>query len=168
MAKNISEAFKESYYARQSGSDVALILVDIDHASFTGPIRLVNNLESVTHNGNVYNPVYFEVKLPHDDSEIPVAQFIVDNVDRVIVATLRGIDQAPPNEPPTVVFRVIRTTAPNIAEVQTQGMTWRAGEWSVMKVKGSITGPPILRRRYPHWQQTPLTAPGVFTSRVPG
>lgn len=162
--KTLSDAFKELYYARQSGDDVALILIEIDHADFAFPLRFVCNLESVTSNGDVYSPLYFEFKLPNDNDQVPISELVLDNVDRVIVATMRAIDQAPPKTPATVVYRLVRAADPDTVEIEAT-MTWRASEWDVPQVRGSITGPPILQKRYPAHQKTPSTAPGVFTVR---
>src|SRR5690606_25569217 len=94
-----------------SAEEFPLTLLQIDHEDLAEPIRVVNDREDVTCNGNVYQACGFAVTLPNQpETGAPSAQLHVDNVSRDLVywidtsngakgatATLSSILRSDPN-----------------------------------------------------------------------
>lgn len=60
------------------------------------PIRVVNNLESITRNGQVYEPWAFDGSPPEDGAApSPTVTLTVDNIDRAVMDKLREYQGVP-------------------------------------------------------------------------
>lgn len=69
-----------------SAEESPIFLLQIDHEDLAEPIRVVNDRQDVTSNGNVYTACGFAVTLPtQPDVGAPSAQLHVDNVSRELV-----------------------------------------------------------------------------------
>lgn len=79
-----TEQYFESINATDS-DEVVLHLLIIDHADLPEPIRVVNNTENVTHQGNEYIGVPFAITLPDQQEQgASKASITVDNVGRTL------------------------------------------------------------------------------------
>ena len=95
--RNLSNAAKSAVY-NQETDEVFIVLLTIDHTSFTAPIRVASDpyevlpiagLRGVESRGEEYLYLPFTVELPHqDDSGVARARISVDNVSREIVAAI--------------------------------------------------------------------------------
>lgn len=84
----------QAILARET-SEAFLALMQI-----TGPgldtIRVVNNLEAITRNGQVYQPWAFDAAPPEDSAQqSPTVTLTVDNIDRTVMDTLRSYNGVP-------------------------------------------------------------------------
>lgn len=69
-----------------------LELMVIDHASFTGPVRVVNDTRDWVIGGHTYVALPFTVRLPTQaQQENPRAQIRMDNVGRELTAAIEGL-----------------------------------------------------------------------------
>lgn len=80
--------------ARES-SESFLVLMQITGPGLD-PIRVVNNLESITRNGHVYQPWAFDGDPPEDGpQQSPTVTLRVDNIDREVRDRLRNYQGVP-------------------------------------------------------------------------
>ena len=82
MSRQYSSQFK-STLAKVSAEEAPLVLLEISHASLTTPVRVVNDMQDLTSNGNLFIACPFRYVLPDDfENQLPKARLAVDNVGR--------------------------------------------------------------------------------------
>ena len=107
MARTVTSAFRSAAFAQQT-DQVFLVLLVINHSSLAAPIRVVNNYENVTHNGNTFVGFPFDLELPGDfEDALPSVKLTICNVDRQIVYAIRTL-----TGPPTITIKVVLASAP--------------------------------------------------------
>jgi hypothetical protein len=157
MSRVLSTNFKTDAF-KQEGSEVYLVLVEINHSSLTTPIRVVNNYADVTSNGNLYSAFPFSINLPNDSDEGNLdVTLVIDNIDRTVVDAVRSI-----TGPPTVTISVILASAPNTIEAGPYAMTLREAYYDSMVVTGTLAVEDMLNEPYPIDQMTPALFPNLF------
>lgn len=82
MSRQYSSQYK-STLAKVSAEEAPLVLLEISHASLTTPVRVVNDMQDLTSNGNLFIACPFRYVLPDDfENQLPKARLAVDNVGR--------------------------------------------------------------------------------------
>jgi len=128
----VTDALKQEAWSQQS--NLPLILLEIDHDDLAEPIRVVNNKEAITSNGEEYVGFPFEIFLPDSSEDAPPrAKLRIDNVSREIGQTIRSISSAP-----TVTIKVIRQTTPDIIEAEFTGMKLTHVPFDALSVEGTL------------------------------
>lgn len=95
MSRTLSNAALQAVFSQET-NQVFLVLLEIDHTDLADPIRVVNNHQAITSNGQTYVPYAFEFDPPDErEGVITSAKLIIDNIDRSIVATIRNLETAP-------------------------------------------------------------------------
>jgi hypothetical protein len=85
MARAYSAAYK-STLADVSSPEAPLILLEIDHADLTSPVRVVNDTLDITSNGNAFVAMPFRCELPDDfEGQLPKARLAIDNIGRELM-----------------------------------------------------------------------------------
>jgi len=146
----------------RASAHVWLMLVEIDHADFSAPVRLANNTEDVDYGGDTYSAFGFRMVLPPDaEDRIPEVILTADNVGLDLVEPLRTI-----SSPPSADISVVRMPPDD------SGAVLEAGPWSFQVRSVSIEtmtmqltlaqdadylNEPRSRLRF-----TPIEAPGLF------
>lgn len=157
MPRSLSATVKQALYQPQT-AEVFLLLLTIDHADLAVPIRVVNNLENVTSNGNLFVGLPFGIDLPTDrDDQSPRMAIRLDNVDRAIVEAIRSI-----TTPPTITLDVVLASAPNTVEASFVGFTLRDVRYDALVVEGTLALEDILGEPFPAHSFTPADFPSVF------
>jgi hypothetical protein len=109
-------------------SEVILLLLKIEHDTWTEPFYLVNNLTAITSNGQLYEPYGFNFSAPSSASSgQAVASVTIDDVDRRFTAAMRQIITNA-----QVTVSLIRASDPNTLELD----PW-VFELDVVSVQGS-------------------------------
>jgi len=150
-------ALIDSAYAAQT-ADVWLVLLTIEHADLSAAIRVVNNTETITSNGESFIAYPFRVVLPDAREDAPPrARLEIDNVSREIGEAIRSISSAP-----TVTMQVVRAADPDVVERR-----WPSFRLSNVKVNaGRVTGDLGLEdfasEPYPAGIFSPAGFPGLF------
>ena len=113
MSHTYSSDFKKTINS-VSASESPLILLQIDHPNLPDPIRVVNDTEDLTHNGNAYSRFAFRLTMPDDpDTALPQARLELDNVGRELVQWLEAADW---NQNTTATITQVMRSRPNVAE----------------------------------------------------
>lgn len=160
MPRSTSMAFVAAAAAQQT-SEALLALVTISHPSIIGgPLRLVQDMQDLTSNGNLYTAFPFSVQLP-DDSDDGVAQvkLTIDNVDQSIMVALRGLA---PTEPPTVQVDLVLSSQPNVVEASFPNMTLRNVTGDALTIEGELRMDEEDLSTFPQDSFTPQNFPGMF------
>ena len=136
-----------------------LVLLQIDHASISPPLRLVNDTSNVVSNGNTYVGLPFAVTLPTDQArEVPRAQLQMDNVGRDITAELEGL---PVGAQLTATLSVVHRSSPDVVDYQFTAPL-SGVRVDVTTVTASMGPTDLMRRAAVALRFDPLTAPGLF------
>jgi len=126
-------------------SEVWLLLMEIDHTDLDDPFYLVNNRESVTHDGTEYLAYPFSVVLSQDDGEhLPKVRLTIDNVDRALVETIRSISDSP-----SVNIKLVLASQPDTIELEIADLILREVEYDAFSITGTLYADDILNSRYP-------------------
>ena len=82
MVKPYSSQFK-STLSKVSAEEAPLVLLEISHPALSTPVRVVNDTQDLTSNGNFYIACPFRFIPPDDlENQLPKAKLAVDNVGR--------------------------------------------------------------------------------------
>ena len=72
-----------------SAPEAVIMLLSIDHASLTNPVRFVADYQDFIHLTNTYSPLAFEVILPTEtDTGMPTAQLRMGNLGKELMQAL--------------------------------------------------------------------------------
>ena len=155
----LSTAMKAAVTAAQT-SAVALAILEIDHSDLGSPIRVVNNNDDITSNGNVYSKFPFLISLPDDDhDQLSNVTLQIDNVDRQIVTAIRTMSNG---ERPTVAFSIILSASPDTIEAGPFNFSVQQTSADAFSVYAQLAFEDILNMRFPSHKITPQTVPGIF------
>lgn len=125
MSRTITNHARQQVQSSQV-QDVILVVLDITHpGSDTVPatnIRVVNNNESITWDGNLYEAASFKFTPPsQEEGEASAARLSISNIDRRIVEVVRSINSSPKVEA-NIVFVRYDDTVPAVER--------EAGPWT--------------------------------------
>lgn len=157
MSRDTSLTFREAVFSQET-VEAFIVLIEIDHADLSAPIRVCSNSENITSNGNLYVALPFRLSLPDDQADqFTRARLEIDNVDRSIVESLRLIDTAP-----TVSLSVVLASDPDTVEVTFPNLILRKANYDVMTVSGNVSLTTFMEEPFPGDTFLPSTVPGVF------
>jgi hypothetical protein len=113
MARTYSAQYK-STLAKVSAEEAPLILVEINHPELVAPIRVVNDTENITSNGEEFIAFPFSVILPDDyENKLPRARIAISNVGRDLMFWLETTDGGIGS---TATFRQLMRSRPDTVE----------------------------------------------------
>ena len=139
-------------------ADPEVILLEIAHADLGTPVRVCNDAQDLTHNGNLFVAMPFAFTLPDDGGEQPRAQLVMSNLGRELMAALEAANGG---VGATLRARVVRRSVPNTAEldftVALQTVTADATTITAELGFDFMLDWPAIAMRY-----DPVSAPGIF------
>ncbi len=151
----------------QTTGEAWLTLLELDHATFSEPIRVTDNKVGVVSNGNAYIAWPFELKLPDDDAaERPVARLRIDNVGefdvdgekRTIVDIIRACVGAP-----TVAISIVLASDHDQVEAGPMDFTLRdVRAPDELVIEGDLYLEDVLNEPFPADSFVPSQYPGLF------
>ena len=154
----VSNASRAQLHATADGHGFLELLL-IEHASWTAPVRVVNDTRDWTIAGNTWIGLPFKIKLPSQaQGENPRAQLQVDNVGRELTAALEAL---PVGSTLLATITVASRATPAVADysfvAQLSGI-------SVSTTTVSCTMGPddTLRQSAVRVRYDPANAPGLF------
>ena len=144
---------------RVSGTENPLILCEIHHSALAEPVRVVNDKESVEHNGYTYVGLAFRVTLPSDpESGLPRARLAIDNIGKEL---MQWIELSEGARGTTITLSQIMRSDPDHVE---WSVTMNLTNISVTthEVSGDLSYDDILNMPGLPFTYRPETAPGIF------
>jgi hypothetical protein len=113
MAQAYSDIYK-STLAEVSAPEAPLLLLQINHPELPSPIRVINDTQNITSNGNLYVAFAFRFVLPSDyENQIPKARIAIDNVGKDLMQWIETSDGGAGS---TVQLSTIMRSRPNQIE----------------------------------------------------
>ena len=121
-------------------------------------IRLVNNNEEITSNGDKFEPYPFSLALPIDDGERQQELMLtIDNVDQRLVKAIREL-----LEPPTVKFEMVLSISPNTIERTIDFLRSDYISYDAMQIQMRLRPQNLMGRRFPYTKYNPSEYPDLF------
>ena len=160
MSRSLSTLFKTMANASETG-EVLLALVTIDSPSIVGgPLRVVQDLQDITSNGNLYTAFPFEIRLAGDSDEGPSKITLsLDNIDRTMAAAIKGI---PPSTPPTVMVEIVIASQPDTVEITLSNLKLKNVTGDAFRIDGELWMDEEDLLPFPEGSFTPPYFPGLF------
>lgn len=158
MPKEYSAEYK-STLAEVNASESPLIMLEIDHPDLSEPVRVVNDTQDLTSNGNLYVGFPFRCVLPDDfENQLPKARLSIDNVSRDL---MYWIETTGGGQGSTATFKNVMRSNPDLIEWEIQMSLFNVNvtmqEISAELGFENLFGKPAISARY-----TPTTSPGLF------
>lgn len=136
-----------------------LQLLEITGDGISTPVRLVADTRDLTHLGNTYIGIPFELVLPKQaDKEVPRAQIRVDNVGRELTQDLEAL---PPGAELTATIKVVHRTTPDVVDYEFSA-PMSGVLVDPLTVSAAVGVTDLWRRPAVDLRFDPLTAPGLF------
>jgi hypothetical protein len=152
----ISDALKGDCFSQES--NLPLVLLTIAHDDLANPIRVVNNKEDITSNGEIYTAFPFEITPPgSQDGAPPTAKIIISNVSREIGQAIRSI-----STPPSVTITIVRQETPDVVEAQFVGMRLTNVSYDALAVSADLYFEDLTREPYPYLIFSPSIFGGIL------
>lgn len=158
MPRNYSAAYRETIN-RVSAAEAPLLMIEIAHPQLTQPIRVVNDTQDLTSNGNLFVALAFRATLPDDkDKQLPRARLAVDNVGRDLVGWL---ELSGGGEGATCRMMQVLRSNPNLIEWEvTLDLNNVSIDW--VEVGGDLGFTDILNRPGTVITYRPDVCPGLY------
>ena len=151
----ISDDMKADGYS--ATGPLPLVLLKIDHADISTPIRIVNNKVEIISNGETFNAFPFRISLPDNLEDAPPrAQLRIDNVSREIGEAIRSI-----STPADVTIQVVRQAALDHIEASWPAMRLTNARYDALTVRGDLEFEDLTREPYPAHTFSPAEFPGL-------
>lgn len=151
----ISEAMARAVLGHRT-DEVALVLLTISGTGFT-TIRVVNNSENITSGGNTFTAYPFEIELPGDGENAPLARLRIGNVSRQI---WEAVEDA--SGQIAVKIELVLASSPDTIEKSFDGLELRNVACNALTVEGDLTTTQFASEPYPHIRAIPSRFPGLF------
>lgn len=141
MPRVVSPEARKALQAQTTG-EVFLVCVKVSHADWVDDLRMIQNNEAVTVNGDIYLPVAFNFTPPvEEDGSIKQSQLSIANVDQQIIANLRLLKHNP-----QVEAFVIMASDPDTIEVGPWHFDMRNVSYTDTMISGDLhPSAPLLR-----------------------
>lgn len=158
MARAYSAAYK-STLAGVSSSEAPLILLEIAHAALTQPVRVVNDTQNITTNGEIYVALPFRCELPDDfESQLPKARLAIDNIGREL---MMWIESSQGGAGSTCRFMQVMRSRPNLIEWEIT-MALTNVSCTMTEVSADLGFENLFNRPACQLTYRPDVAPGIF------
>lgn len=136
-----------------------VVLIDIDHYSFSEPVHLVADTQDLTMpDGTVYTALPLDVKLPSDTSKNASAMLQIDNVGRLLTDEIEKANGL--NDGVVRLRTIFRSEPDNV--IQDYVMSVNDSDMTPQKVTLSLGFEDLLNRPAVRVSYRPETTPGLF------
>lgn len=116
MARSFTANFNRTINSVEA-SEFPLVLLEVDHADLSVPIRVVNDYDNITSNGDLYQRFAFRFSGVADpETGLAEATLAFDNVGREF---MQWVEIADFRKPVTVRIQVVRRSDPDEVEYET-------------------------------------------------
>lgn len=158
MPRTLSIAAAAAVHAQETG-EAFLVLLTLSHPDLAQPIRVTSDGKDTPSRGSTYLQYPFEVTLPDEGDEAPPSVSLrIDNVDRQIVAAVRGIT----GDAITVRLEVVLASTPDVVEAGPYDFALREVSYDAQTIEGTLHYEDIIAEPYPGDSFTPSRFPGQF------
>lgn len=141
----------------QTTDEAWLILVELNHSSFTNPIRVVRNKVNVDHGGETYVRFPFDLKYPDEKSgALAVGLLEIDDIgefedpDTGEMKTIGDIVKAiPVGDNVTVTVMIVLGTNPELIDMGPMDFTLRNVKGDGLVIRGDLQFEDLMNEPFP-------------------
>ena len=157
MSNQLSNQLLAQLFAQGSG-DPFLTLVTLSHASFSAPIRLVNNSVNIISRGDTYLAFPMKIKLPMDDGESAREVSIeFDNVSQYLLDGFRSVTTEI-----GVKIEMILASLPNDVQMSLEELKISSVSYSATRVSAKLMMDSFLHTEMTSEKYGPSNFRGLF------
>ncbi len=157
MSRNITATTRQAIYGSETG-EVFIILLTLTHPSLSAPIRISSDSVDTNSRGEVFVAYPFDLTLPDDEeSRATRARLVIDNVDRQIIAALRGVTTAP-----VVLMEIVRAAEPDVVEAVFSDFRLTNVTYDSQQIEADLGIEDFTAEPYPAASFSPSLFPGIF------
>ena len=157
MSNALSPELLAQIFAQES-DDPFLTLVTLSHESFDEDIRLVNNSENITSQGNVFLAFPMKIRFPVDDGETTRNfQIEFDNVSLDLIEEIRSVTTAI-----GVKIEMILASMPDVIQVSQSELSIQSLNYNKSRITANIILDNFLNTELTSEKYTPTNFPGLF------
>lgn len=157
MSNTLSNALKSEMFG-PSSSVPFITLFTLTHPSFANTIRIVNNTESVSSNGNTFESFPVKVVLPADDNEtVREVQIQFDNVSLELIDEFRGV-----TSPIDVKIQMVLSDNPNFIQYELEDLKLKSISYNAQTITAKLVMDDFLSSGLTSERYTPSNFPGIF------
>lgn len=150
---------RAALYAQQTRA-VFLSLLTIDHEDMATPVRYVNDLVDIVSRGETYRAFPINPPMPASvPGELQQVEFVVDNINREMIATIRGI-----STPATITEELILASTPDVVQAGPWALDLIGAVYDAYQIKLTVASEALWNEPYPHGLMTPPLFPSLFKS----
>lgn len=158
MPKAYSDEYK-STLAAVSPEETPLILLEISHKDLIVPVRVVNDMQNITSNGNEYIACPFRCNLPDDnENQLPRATLAVDNVGKELMYWIETSGGA---QGSTVRFIQVMRSRPDQIEWEITMNLYNVNV-TQKEITGDLGYDNLFGRKAIQIRYDPMSSPGIF------
>lgn len=151
----LSDIAREAMFS-QSSKEVMLKVLTLNLPS--GVIRVVDDENEITSNGEVFEAFPFSLPLPEErDDRVSRVQLTITNIDARI---MDGISQLV--APLPITMEVILASDPDTIEAGPFDFFMMSAKFDAKVVTGELAFEDVLHEAYPGWRVTPGSHPAAF------
>lgn len=157
MSRPLTLSALQAVNAQETG-EVFAVLLTLAHDSLAQPLRVTSDSVNTVSRGDVFVAYPFDLSLPEDSEALTAtAHLSIDNVDRMIVAALRGLQDSP-----AVTVEIVRAAAPDTVEAVFPDFRLSEIQYDAARVTGILTIEDFTAEPYPAGVFAPAGFPGLF------
>ena len=123
-------------------------------------LRAVNNLESITSRGDVFEPFPFDIVLPPDDGQKP--QNLKLNFSNVGQELMKLVREYPPGSNPIVKFELVLSNSPDTVEKVIDFMEVLVVNYNALGISFELGASSIFARKTCTGTYNQIEFPGLF------
>lgn len=143
----------------QETDEAFLVLITISHPDLSEPMRVTSDSVPTVSRGDTFINYVFGFVLPSDEEgSPPQTQIVIDNVNKIIVDTLRSI-----STPAQFLIEIVRSSDPDTVEVMYDGFEMKTVRGDVFQISGELTIEDIATEPYPYRLFSPAEFRGLFS-----
>jgi len=149
--------FRSSMLSQET-SDGLITLLTIKHDSLPEPYRFCDNSEDIDSREETFLAFPFNLSLPDEkNDEIPQARLSIDNVDRLLVESIRSIQSEV-----EIVIEIVLLSDPDTVEVGPFRFGLRNVRYNSTTIEGTLQYENLLDRKFPRFAFDPTITPTLF------
>lgn len=158
MSRTISAAALAAMFAQET-TEQFLTCLTIDHADLGAPFRLVDSTSNLVRTAGTFTAYPFLAQMPEDiDDRPPTVTITIDNVDRLLVPTIRSISTAL-----SVKLEIVLESAPNTVLMGPMDFVCRSIPYDAESVQLVLAFEhDVLNELFPSVTFTPARFPALF------
>lgn len=158
MPIDYSSEYK-STLALVSAPEAPIMLMEIAHSALTEPVRVVNDTEDITSNGELYIACPFRYVLPDDfEGQIPKAKISIDNVGKDL---MYWIETSNGGNGSVVTFKQIMRSRPDLVEAEIE-MQLQSVSATMKEISAELGYENLLSKPAVSMAYRPENSPGLY------